>query len=156
MKKGYLIAGIAFLLASVLAGWACLRNFNLAAASRDWRKTTGKILRAELQNLSVGRKENYHALITYTYIVNENIYHGTRTRFADTTGTSAEQQQAVIDQYPVDSTVNVYYDAQNPSESVLEPGGGIRTYGLMLPPLILAGIGMVLLVAGRRKSLGRS
>jgi hypothetical protein len=150
MKKGYLIGGIIFLLASAVAGWACLRNFNLAQASSNWEKTAGKIVRSELQNFSVGRKENFKALVEYSYTVGGTLYRGTRLRFADTTGTAEDKQRALVEQYPVNATVDVYFDPHKPSEAVLEPGGGARTYALMLPPLILAGIGMILLVGGRK------
>ncbi len=155
MKKGYLIGGIVFLLASALAGWVCLRNFNLAQASSNWVKTSGKIVRSDLQDFSVGRKENFKALVEYSYDVGGIIHRGTRIRFADTTGSAAEKQRAIVAQYPVNSTVDVYYDPHHPGEAVLETGGGARAYALMLPPLILAGIGMTLLVYGRRKALER-
>src|SRR3954468_20444042 len=129
MKNGYLIAGAAFLLLSVFAAWACLRNINLALASSNWEKTSGKIVRSDLQDLSIGRKASFKAVIEYTYTVGGVIHRGTRIRFADTTGSAAEAQREIINQYPVNTTVDVYYDPHNPGEAVLETGGGARAYG---------------------------
>jgi Protein of unknown function (DUF3592) len=153
MKKSYLIFGVLFLLASAFVGWACLKNVNLALASSSWEKAAGSIVRSELQNLSVGPKENYRALVEYTYTVGGAIYRGTRIRFADTTGSSEAAQSALVAQYPAGAAVDVYYDPKHPGEAVLENGGGLRVYGLLLPPVILAGIGMILLLQGRRQTL---
>ncbi len=155
MKNGYLIVGILFLLASAVAGWACLRNFSMAQASINWLKTSGKIIRSELQDLSIGKRENFRASVEYTYTVGGVIHRGTRIRFADVTGSAADKQRETVEQYPVNATVDVYYDPKDPGQAVLESGGGLRAYGLMIPPVVMAGIGMILLIYGRRRALGR-
>ena len=45
--------------------------------------------------------------------------------------------QAVLDQYPIDSTVNVYYDPNNPAEAVLERKAGGKVIGLVIGILFL-------------------
>ena len=144
MKK---IIGIVFLAGAVIAAFGCWMSYNQMQASTSWEKAPGKISVSQMQVTTVGLKRKYKANVEFDFTAGDQQYHGSRIRFADTTGSAEASQQAELDRYPIGKAVDVYFNASDPRQCVLEPGGGARGFLLVLPPLILAGIGVFLLKA---------
>ena len=140
-----IVIGCILLLVAPLAAIGCFFSFQSMQASNDWPSAPGVITVSEVQS-TFGKKTK--AKLSYEFQVGASSFNGSRIRFADTTGSSRSAQEQSIAAYPVGSNVEVYYDPKNPKVAVLEPGGGIRGYGLILPPLLLAGIGAFLIFAG--------
>jgi len=115
-------------------------------ASNDWPSAPGVITVSQVDSMLIKRKAK--AKISYRFTVGGGSYVGSRVRFADTTGSNRSSQEALIAPYPVGANVKVYYDPKNPKVSVLEPGGGIRGFGLIIPPLLLVVIGGFFVAAG--------
>lgn len=153
MKKLALRAGgVVMVFVTLFTLWACLKNMAMMQASNSWTKTTGTITSSVMEEVSIGRKEKFQAQIRYVYDAGGRPQNGSRIRFADATGSARTAQQPFLDKYPAGAKVDVYYDPNDPAQSVLEPGGGLRRFGLLLPPLIVGGIAAGLLVAGFKRS----
>ena len=137
-----------------------------AYASRKWPTVEGKVqgirVRSERTSRTTSsRKRSYYFEITYTYMVDNQMYTG--NRFSLGAGPRASKKFSLEEdaraeahkQYPLRSTVTVYYEPGNPKSAVLESGANWGTY----VPLLL---GVLFLPAGlfflwiTRKSVGNS
>ena len=125
-------------------------------ASKKWPSVQGTVLESrviERKNFSTKRavathSTIYEAHILYGYKVGNRSYTSNRICF----GPPDEGAGELVKKYPVGKVVRVYYDPNDPGNSVLEPGS--KTSG----NLILIGLGIgVLLFFGmdrrRRKKL---
>lgn len=152
MKKFALrIGGIVASLLTLLVLWACLKTASRMQASASWPKTIGQITASELRDNSIGPKEKFKARVSYSYQAAGGSYSSERIRFADASGSARSTQQAVVDKYPPGAQVDVYYDPADPVQAVLEPGGGARRFGLLIPPVLIGAVAAWLLVAGFKR-----
>ena len=84
---------------------------------------------------------NYDAAISYRYEVGGYAHTGNRRSFTAVRPSSMKAAQKIVDQYAVGTSVKVFYQLDEPDESVLEPGGGTFIIVLMIVPLILIAVG---------------
>ncbi len=131
-----------------------LPMYRRAQASLTWPTTTGTIQTSELQKSFQKGKTRYSPSVSYAYEVD-----GTPRTFnyiwasgGDSSGDQS-RQQAVVDKYPVGSTVKVFYDPENPDFAILEPGitatNSIVLGGggaILLAGVIMAGVAIVRIV----------
>jgi len=98
-----------------------VRLLRRAMASRVWPTVPGRIRSAELRE-GTGRDIGHeHAWITYTYTVYARKLTGWRVRF----GWWGDDNQAAAEDYHIYGSqrdVTVYYNPDDPEQSVLEPG----------------------------------
>jgi hypothetical protein len=114
----------------VIIGWL-LARFALkmtakAQQSRLWPSTEGEISHAATlyetsRSPSGGLSATYKADIAYRYQVNGKDYSSSTISLLDVSST-AGQAQSIVDRYPDKSKVQVFYNPDDPSDSVLEPG----------------------------------
>ena len=142
-----MILGVLLLCLTPIAAILAFGTYRSMQASNDWPSTPGVVSVSKVVNTIASK---FKAEVSYKYVVNQRTFSGTRIRFADTTGSSKSRQENLIKPYPAGKEVEVFYDPKNPAEAVLEPGGGLRGYGLILPPLLVGGIGVLSLSAGLR------
>jgi len=62
----------------------------------------------------------YSADIRYAYEVDEKEYHNNWVSYGDYGSSDKSHARKIVDRYPVDKEVSVYYKSDNPDESVLE------------------------------------
>lgn len=146
-KTAYLVGGIAAFVFALFAAVACWFGFQTMQASADWPSTKGVIDSSTVER-KLGIKQKWQANVLYSYRVDGRAYSNNRLRFADTTGSAKHLQEAWVERYPAGAQVDVYYDPNDMSNSVLEPGGGARGFLLVLPPLLLIAIGSYFLAVG--------
>ncbi len=98
-------------------------------AAQAWPSVTGVVLSAQVDtqtswdSTSGAESTSFRPSITYEYEVNGQRYRGDRLRASDafyTAGMLPGSAQAVVDRYRPGAPVTVYYNSQNPNESVLE------------------------------------
>ncbi|MHA2248193.1 MAG: DUF3592 domain-containing protein [Candidatus Hodarchaeales archaeon] len=106
-----------------------------ALNSEQWTTVTGLILFSEIEYRPPDSfdGELFIPRITFSYPVDEKNFTGTRISFYldFVMGFPNESMAAqYLQKYPVDSSVSVYYDPSDHSNSVLEPGSNniINTY----------------------------
>jgi hypothetical protein len=91
------------------------------ASAQSWRMTTGKILKSRVE-VSGGDYVSVSARIQYEYQVGSQVYQNDQIKAGDQflRVTNSSQQYELVDIYPVDAVVTVYYNPYNPAESALE------------------------------------
>lgn len=88
----------------------------------------------------------HHARLSYEYTVDGERHTGERICFDSAncgTGTSREDAQALLDQYPVQAVVQVRYNPDAPDQSVLRIGEGDGMRKGMRNSLIATGLSIV-------------
>lgn len=115
------------------AGWS-LFEIGAAYASRHWPRTLGTIVSSSVQRESDDEGGNsYSASIRYTYSVNGTAYTSKRVRFGGSFSWGwRSPAQALQRRYPLQSPVEVHYDPEDPSRSVLEAGNALPAWVVLL------------------------
>jgi hypothetical protein len=119
--------------------------FQRAKDSVTWPTARGEIqVSCVLPRMPLGRgdHESYYAKVTYNFTVNETRYIGTVVGFDYYGSRSLSTARDIVNRYPKDAAVTVYYNPRNPQVCVLEPGaaGQARTwleYGLVIMMLAI-------------------
>ena len=135
-------------LSTVFCTWMLFHAFcsyKKALASKDWPSVKGKINEIELwgkRNVDGQMQEVEKLSIEYFYEVHGKAYKGTTAAFYTLMYPETVNFKK---NYPVNSEVSVYYETNNPAESVLIPGPrpGNKRYS----DIILASIGLVVSVS---------
>ncbi len=137
--KNFLGAGCGGLFALIglmILGFG-IREYFKAQASTGWPSVEGVVLRSEMDvdhssSSSGGSSTTYGADVAYEYQQGGTRRTGDRVEFGEiSTGDSSDAQQ-VLDRYPVGREVTVYYNPEDPADSVLEPGVSGSTFFLPL------------------------
>jgi len=93
--------------------------------SNDWPQVTGEVTKSEVTQRTRRHKNGktikvYSAKVHYQYTTDGKPYNNQSVMLADRQ--EANIQAAIEKQYPVGKKFNVYYNPENPSDAVLEPG----------------------------------
>jgi hypothetical protein len=92
-------------------------------ASQSWPTVPGTIANAVLAKETStdenGTSTSYHADVRYQYAVNGVAYTGKRIGFIRHSYIRHSRAQAELDRYPVNSTVQVFFDPEKPSDAIL-------------------------------------
>jgi len=117
-----------------------------AQQSLSWPATEGVISHAAVlfrtrDSAQANNAADYRADIAYRFKVKGRDYTSSQITLMDYSSSSSANAEGIVTRYPDGSTVKVFYNPQDPSESVLEPG---PTRGI----LILQLIGGLFAVAG--------
>jgi hypothetical protein len=130
-----------------------LSLFKSAWASRSWPTTSGIVVSSSVDSYwsesETGSSKSttlmYSAKIIYKYTADETDYTSQKISFGDYDSNNSREIQAVVDRYPLNSDVLVYYNPENPEMSVLEPGklGGVAI--LFIAGAVISIVGILLL-----------
>jgi hypothetical protein len=91
-------------------------------AQHTWLNTTGTVLMSTIQSKRIGGSHKTYPVVIYQYAVNGQSYQSQYIKAGEqflnvrVTG----QVQATVARYPIGTSVTVYYNPSNPSESALE------------------------------------
>jgi len=95
------------------------RNVWQAKASNQWPSTDGLIVEASIKR----QGNSYMPKIVTSYNVNGQPFHTETTHFGQTAGSSdSTEADLLLLRYPQGAKVRVFYNPQDPSQAVLEPG----------------------------------
>jgi hypothetical protein len=146
--KWFSLIGLVFIAVGFGLAWFARRTWKLASASQTWPKTTGKVLKSFVEESEhTDQQDNtvtmYHPQVRYEFNVDGVLYEGKRIQFGGPAGTGViAKAQAITGRYPVNATVDVYYDPVNPSMCTLDRTFSYVSVGLML------GMGIFFIVVG--------
>lgn len=148
---GLLCAGSAFLITLAIGIGLLIfnkRRAKFSGLSQGWQSVTGKVLtncvREVTSNDEGTINVNFYPEVVYQYNVSGQDYSSKRLSFgAVTPQKSKEAVQKVLEQYPVGSTLLVYYDSQNPAEAVIERAAGRVKWVMVLAILALIVAGCI-------------
>ena len=102
------------------------QHYGKLQKSKNWLSTSGVITSSELDAQTTADDDGYEtttylAKVIFTYDVNGSPYECDCINFDYGMRTSnIRKQQSVLEQYPLGSQVTVYYNPENPQQSVLE------------------------------------
>ena len=94
-----------------------------AEESQNWSSTLGRITKTYMRQEVSYESGNtiYYPEIEYEYEYLGIIYTGNRINFGGSSGNSnRKKSEEVLAQYPVNKTITVYYEPNNPEKAVLE------------------------------------
>lgn len=114
---------------------------SLGWPNTDGTATSSKVVHS-ISSGAHGGSNHYQPVVEYSYSVGGKEYSGNNIVIGPT-GTLPWLAKREVDQYPVGSSVQVYYNPQDHSEAVLNPGVTKSINGTIAAGLILVGIGIV-------------
>lgn len=123
-----------------------LEVFNLARASSSWTEAEAKVVFANLDSTYSGfsGSTNHHEpIVRFSYRVDGQSYEADTILFGHlrlTNRAGRVKANRILDPYRNNPTVIAYYNPENPSQAVLEPGFKLRS----LDGLLNAGLGFVI------------
>jgi hypothetical protein len=124
-------------IAAIIFGY---RNRQKATESQNWPEVVGTITRVEVRKDTDTDAEGFTTTsfvpeIEYQYQINDEVYTSEKFSFGSTqTFNSRKKAEEALNQYPLNGSLPVYYNPQEPNEAVLVQG----TKGTLT--LIIAGI----------------
>lgn len=147
---GGMIAGVVaipFVVIAIVFVVIALRSRRKVSAAQDWPSTSGKVTYATVETRHShrsggGSSTSHYAKVVYEYSANGQRYQSDRITFGSDVGYgNYNRVLQKVASYPVNSTVQVYYNPDNPAEAVLEktaPSSKIFLFVAVLIVLILA------------------
>ena len=117
--------GFIFVLGGAYIGFRVIKAWKLFRSSENWVPIVGLVTKSEVEYLaSTGADDSdtYTPIITYTYQLMGNSYEGNRIEFGSEGVRFGKRKKAevVIARHPLGSQPTVYYDPEDPAQSVLE------------------------------------
>ena len=119
-------------------------------ASKSWPSVSGTITRSEIETRaewdSKKKKtiKTYIPHVNYTFQVKDRTFTGTRVSFGDYRSNSRMAVRALIRDYPINKTVKVYYNPQDPSMCVLERKLGLGSYVALIVAIMFGLTGLLI------------
>ena len=135
-----LIIGIVGAALTIFLGIPMTMN---ALESKGWPTTDGIVTVSEFttnRNSDDG-SVTYGASVAYDYKVNGTSYTGSNVHFGQYGTSDPSYGRGIVNRYPAGKQVRVYYDPDELSTSVLEPGAGWSSF-------MVAGIGVLFTLLG--------
>ena len=114
-----LIIGFAILCMTVIA-------ISNSVSAKEWSIIMGKIIKSDIYELQFGGESNatFRPDIAFEYNVNGEKYISDRLYYGVKIMSSFNwiKSRKLVEKYPVNKEVKVYFNPNKPSESVVEPG----------------------------------
>lgn len=115
-----------------------------ALASKGWPSIEDGVITVSEFTTNRDRDDGgttYGASVAYDYTVNGTLHTGSNVHFGQYGTSDPSYGRGIVNRYPVGKKVRVYYNPDDPSASVLEPGAGWSSF-------MIAGIGALLTLIG--------
>jgi hypothetical protein len=122
---------LSFGLGSMIFLGVGLWMINKGIQSENWDKGTATITSSEIEKTESRSKDaqgftqtstSYSVRVTYAYTVEGNNYEGNTVGFGTMSHNERTDAQEELKSYPQGKSIDVYYDPENPSDSVLKKG----------------------------------
>ncbi len=97
-------------------------NIKTAKESESWPSEQGVILSSKISVNSGSDSTTYGADVTYRYKVKGNTYENDKVTASEVSTSNRGRAKKIVKRYRVGKKVAVYYDPDDPEESVLETG----------------------------------
>jgi hypothetical protein len=122
------------------------RQRSVASIASDWPVVMGQILESRVQYARPKMDEQDVLVFQYEYSV-EGVSHMSRSidLFEIEKRITVEEMEQIVRTYPLAAKVNVYYDVNDPSKSVIEPKNRIAYGRNRNLGVLLASVGVLVL-----------
>jgi hypothetical protein len=168
---GFSLAALLLWWLTALFLWAGLGNTWYGWVSQDWPTAEGRVLTSRVAEVRFSRSDRRHSndlvnptprgpiiryrpVIEYQWQVGGGLYERDRRNFSAAVADEETQEaaEAIIAPYVAGERVPVYYDPDQPSRGILEPGPHWDGLGVsMIVAIILALFALVFTVLGYRR-----
>jgi Protein of unknown function (DUF3592) len=122
--RTFIYCGVAAVILGIFNVWGILQLYD-AARSYNWPHVTGTIISSAAHSKVMrGRHGEFIAHwpdVQYEYVVGDRHFVSDRIMFTHR-GFSKSETQRLVDTYPVNKIIAVYFDPRNPDSAVLQPG----------------------------------
>ncbi len=113
-----LVVGAIFLIYGII-------ELDRASAMRDWPAIQGEVYSARVvEELDTGVDDStwrvYRPEIRYSFILDGTEYAGARRSLGEPAASWRSHAETVVARYPVGQAVTVYYNPENPRDSIIE------------------------------------
>jgi hypothetical protein len=124
---------------------------NKGMQSENWEKGTATITSSEIEKTESKSKDaqgftqtstSYGVSVKYSYTVEGGNYEGNTVGFGTMSHNERSDAQDELKSYPKGKTIDVYYDPENPSDSVLNKGVFWPMY-IMIVVMVIILIGSI-------------
>lgn len=120
--------GLGLLLFGCLFTGYALNQMMIAFQSSSWDKTSAIMKRSafveiseRLKDDSARKNHRYHLDLLYEFNIEGQNFEGTRLKFGPLWGSNnLKVIQSILDQYPQDSNVEIFYNPKNPKQCTLQ------------------------------------
>jgi hypothetical protein len=133
------LACIAALMGSFLAMRGLYRVYE-AANHGSWNTTKGRVTSTEVERVN---NDGYEYIPKVTYLFDEQgeIYQKSeRIQFTEYDGTTEKEAHKILESYPQNGSVTVYFHPRDPRRSTLQPGNSQGGWGSVISGIFLVGI----------------
>lgn len=97
-----------------------IEKYKEARGSKYWIKTDGSVISSKIETIGSGQGASCHPKIQYSYTVLGENFQGNKITFGPESSTALPAYITTKIRYPVGKKIKVYYNKNNPSESVIE------------------------------------
>lgn len=120
-----------------------------AAECLNWPTASGRITRSVVERSESsdedGTSYSYTPKIEYVYNISGQDYTSKQVVFGGFSSTgSSKKPQLVVNKYPLNGSVNVYYNPANPHEAVLEQAIGSGAKGALIGGIVLIAVSVLM------------
>lgn len=143
-----LMVALPFVLVALFLLFLAMRSRGKARAARDWSETMGTVLMSGAEarrshDSDGGYSTSHYPVVVYEYVVNGRRYQSNRFNFGSEVGYGFQgMAQNRAAKFPQGATIPVFYNPEDPSQSVLEKTGGasskILIFAVIMVVIILA------------------
>ncbi len=138
-----------FLIAGIFLARHGSKVLDNAKQSIAWPTTQGVIVNSEVvrernrNSSSSGSSVTYTADVMFEFQLDGQTYSSNNVSFGQYSSSSASDARKIVRAYPANSRVTVYYNPDNPDESVLEPGVSAGSYMILGMGILFSAIGVL-------------
>jgi hypothetical protein len=138
---------IAFVGFGVLALFIGINTLKNAYQSKWWPTVEGIVISSEVGHHHDHNSSTYKAQVLYDYKIEGSVFSSNTVSFGQYSSGNPRQARRIVNRYPKEKLVKVYYNPNNPEVSCLEPGASWSSYILLLFGALFASIGLAFSVA---------
>ena len=137
------------LLVTVFAMSFSYNTTRLAKAVQNWPSVDGVVIKSEVVELHSDDNTTYKPKLTYQYQVGNKTYTNDRLEIVNIGYSFKSDAETLIKAHPVDSKVTVYYDPEEPGESLLDKSYNNTGRFFLYFTLVMDAIALIALVLVR-------
>lgn len=135
-----------FLAVGIAITFFGIKQIRDARDSMSWPSIPGVVEFSSVEQRRNDNSTTYEAEVMYNYKVNGVVYSSNRLSFGQVSSSDPTSARKIVNRYPVDSEVTVYYQENAPEKSVLMPGLHTETYFVPVFGLVFALAGLAMFI----------
>lgn len=132
--------GVVFLIVGIAISVWGIQAVRRSHASRNWPTTEGTVVSSAIERSGRSVVQNHRAEIEYEYSVKGITHSSGAVSCGDYGSAFSSHAREIVERYPQGKKVPVYYDPQDPSVAVLEPGSSWGAYIPLLIGVLFCGV----------------